>query len=85
MPEHDTLRRFIFEKLPVQGRHVHLDASWRAVLERQEYPAPVRALLGEAMAAAALLSATLKYDGRITLQIQGSGPVHLLWCSAPAT
>ena len=78
MPEHDTLRRFIFEKLPVQGRHVHLDASWRAVLERQEYPAPVRALLGEAMAAAALLSATLKYDGRITLQIQGSGPVHLL-------
>lgn len=78
MSEHDTLRRFIFETLPVQGRHVHLDASWRAALERQDYPAPVRGLLGEAMAAAALLSATLKFDGNITLQIQGSGPVHLL-------
>lgn len=78
MSEHDSLRRFIFESLPVQGRCVHLDASWRAVLERQAYPAPVRALLGQAMAATALLSATLKYDGSITLQIQGSGPVHLL-------
>jgi molecular chaperone Hsp33 len=78
MSEHDTLRRFIFERLPVQGRHVHLDASWRAALERQDYPAPVRALLGEAMAAAVLLSATLKFDGSITLQIQGTGPVHLL-------
>ena len=71
-------RRFLFEMLPVQGRYVHLDASWRAVLERQDYPAPVRALLGEAMAAMTLLSATLKYDGAITLQIQGNGPVHLL-------
>lgn len=78
MSEHDTLRRFIFDKLPVHGRHVHLDATWRAALERQDYPAPVRALLGEAMAAAALLSATLKFDGSITLQIQGTGPVHLL-------
>jgi molecular chaperone Hsp33 len=78
MSEHDTLRRFIFEELPVQGRHVHLDASWRAALERQDYPASVRALLGETMAAAALLSATLKFDGSITLQIQGTGPVHLL-------
>ena len=78
MSEHDTLRRFIFEALPVQGRHVHLDASWRAALERQDYPAPVRGLLGEAMAAAALLSATLKFDGNITLQIQGTGPVYLL-------
>src|SRR5690242_16229220 len=78
MTEHDTLRRFIFEQLPVQGRHVHLDASWRAALERQDYPAPVRGLLGEAMAAAALLSATLKFEGNITLQIQGTGPVHLL-------
>ena len=78
MPEHDTLRRFIFEKLPVQGRYVHLDASWRAVLERQDYPAPVRTLLGEAMAAMALLSTTLKFDGAITLQVQGNGPLHLL-------
>lgn len=76
--ERDTLWRFLFEHLPVQGRHVHLDASWRAVLERQNYPLAVRSLLGEAMAAAALLAATLKFDGTLTLQIRGRGPVHLL-------
>ena len=78
MNEHDTLRRFIFDQLSVQGRWVHLDASWRAALERQDYPEPVRALLGEAMAATALMSATLKFDGNLTLQLQGSGSVHLL-------
>ena len=76
--EHDTLRRFIFEQLPVQGRHVHLDASWRAVLEHRDYPAAVRGLLGEALAASALLAATLKFDGMLTLQIRGSGAVPLL-------
>ena len=76
--ERDTLRRFIFEQLPVQGRHVHLGASWRAVLELRDYPAAVRGLLGEALAASALLAATLKFDGMLTLQIRGDGPVPLL-------
>lgn len=78
LAEHDTLRRFLFEHLPVQGRHVRLDASWRAVLEHQAYPPAVRTLLGQAMAAAVLLAATLKFDGSLTLQIRGGGPVHLL-------
>lgn len=76
--ERDSLRRFIFEQLPVQGRHVHLDASWRAVLEHQNYPAAVRNLLGEACAASALLAATLKFDGMLTLQIRGGASVPLL-------
>lgn len=78
MPEHDTLRRFLFEHLPVQGRHVHLDASWLAMQQHQDYPAPVRELLGESLAAVALMAATLKFDGSLTLQIRGGGPVHLL-------
>lgn len=75
--ERDTLQRFIFEQAPVRGELAHLDASWRAVLERHDYPAPVRRLLGEMMAASALLASTLKFDGRLILQIQGSGPVSL--------
>lgn len=76
--ERDTLRRFMFEHLPVQGRHVHLDASWRAVLARRDYPPVARRLLGEAMAAATLLAATLKFDGQLTLQIRGGAPLSLL-------
>jgi molecular chaperone Hsp33 len=78
MADGDTLRRFLFEDFPVRGELVRLDASWRAVLERQDYPPAVRALLGEAMAAVVLLASTLKLDGMLTLQIQGDGDLHLL-------
>jgi molecular chaperone Hsp33 len=74
----DCLHRFVFEDTDVRGELVHLDASWRAVLERQDYPPPVRELLGEAMAAAVLLSATVKINGSLHLQVQGDGPVRLL-------
>ncbi len=74
----DSLQRFVFEGAPVRGEMVHLDATWRAVLERHEYPEPLRIALGELMAAAALLSATIKFTGSLILQIQGSGPVKLI-------
>ncbi len=74
----DALRRFMFEDFPVRGEIVRMEESWRAVLERQDYPPAVRAVLGEAMAATALLASTLKFDGSLTLQIQGEGDLHLL-------
>lgn len=74
----DVLQRFVFEHAPIRGEIVHLAASWRAVLERHDYPPAVRAVLGEMMAAAALLAATLKFDGALIMQMQGSGPVRLL-------
>lgn len=74
----DSLQRFILESTPVRGEIVHLDATWRAVLERRDYPEPLRDLLGEMMAASALLSATLKFDGAMIMQMQGEGPVQLL-------
>lgn len=80
----DCLHRFVFEHTDVRGELVHLDASWRAVLERQDYPPPVRDLLGEALAAAALLSATIKIDGSLQLQVQGDGPVTLLLAEVTA-
>ncbi len=78
MRDSDVLSRFVFEHAPVRGEIVHLDASFRAILERRVYPEPIRTVLGEFMAAAALLAATLKFDGRLILQIQGGGPLTLL-------
>jgi molecular chaperone Hsp33 len=74
----DTLQRFLFERFPVRGYLVHLDASWRALTEHHAYPLPVRDALGEAAAATMLLGATLKFEGMLTLQMQGPGPLHLL-------
>lgn len=74
----DSLHRFLFEGNQVRGEIVHLDATWRALQGSQDYPDVVRALLGEAAAASALLTPTLKFDGKLTLQVSGEGPVHLL-------
>lgn len=73
----DSLSNFLFENLDVRGELVHLDASWKQVLDRHEYPPVLRCLLGEMMAAAVLLIGTLKFNGKLTLQLKGDGPVTL--------
>jgi molecular chaperone Hsp33 len=77
----DELHKFIFEGLPVRGMLVRLGPSWREALRRREtrgaYAPPVRALLGEMAAAAALMQASIKFDGALILQVFGDGPVKL--------
>src|SRR4029453_6499912 len=78
MHDRDCLHRFLFERYPIRGHIVHLDASWRALLEHRDYPPSIRDTLGEAVAASVLLAATLKFDGTLSLQLQGQGPMHLM-------
>lgn len=78
MSNNDLLHRFVIENTRVRGEIVHLDTSWKTVLERYNYPKNVKNILGDAFAACALLSATIKYDGSLILQIRGDGPLHLL-------
>lgn len=78
MHDRDCLHRFLFEHYPIRGHIVHLDAAWRALLEQREYPHAIRDTLGEAVAASVLLAATLKFDGTLSLQLQGQGPMHLM-------
>jgi molecular chaperone Hsp33 len=74
----DTLQKFMFENAAVRGELVDISETWRQIQAKQEYPLPVRTLLGEMLAAAALLSANLKFNGSIIMQIHGDGPVRLL-------
>ncbi|ADE11562.1 Hsp33 family molecular chaperone HslO [Sideroxydans lithotrophicus] len=74
----DSLRRFLFEHAPIRGEIVRLDAVWQSVIERHNYPAVLRDLMGELCAATALLAATLKLQGSMVLQIHGKGAVKLL-------
>jgi molecular chaperone Hsp33 len=74
----DTLQRFLFEHAAVRGELVHLDSTFRAVRDTHDYPPAVRALLGEALAAAALLSASIKGHDSLIVQVQGDGPLHLV-------
>lgn len=74
----DTLQKFLFDAAPVRGELVRLESTWQEALARHEYPLPVRRLLGEMMAAAALLSANLKFNGALVMQLHGDGPVRML-------
>jgi molecular chaperone Hsp33 len=74
----DLVRRFIFEKRPVRGHWVRLEDAWRELRAHSAYPHPVQELLGQAVAAAVLLAATLKFRGTLTFQLQGDGAVRLL-------
>jgi molecular chaperone Hsp33 len=84
MHDSDCLHRFDFEHLPIRGLLIHLDTSWRALLEHRDYPAVIRDTLGEAVAASLLLAATVKFDGQLTLQMKGDGPMHLLLAQCTA-
>jgi molecular chaperone Hsp33 len=74
----DTLQKFIFDNAAVKGEFVELSDTWREIQQRHSYPPAVKTVLGEMLAAAALLSANLKFNGAIIMQIHGDGPVRLL-------
>lgn len=74
----------MLEQSHVRGEWVHLDQTWQDMLGRAAYPAFIKPVLGEAVTAAVLLSATIKHDGALILQIRGDGPVHLLVVQARA-
>ena len=74
----DRVRRFAFERYPIRGHSVRLGRAWLNLREHQDHPPAVQKLVGEAVSAAVLLAATLKFDGTLTLQLQGKGLVNLL-------
>lgn len=74
----NTVQRFIFENTDIRGELVSLNNSYVEALEAHEYPEVVRHFLGELVASAVLLSSTLKFEGLLTLQARGDGPLSLL-------
>jgi molecular chaperone Hsp33 len=77
MKKPDQLYRYLFEHYQVRGELVQLDETFHQMAAAQTYPEPVRQLLGELLVATSLLTATLKFSGAITVQLQGNGPVRL--------
>jgi len=74
----DQLSRYTFEEHDVRGELVQLTSSYQTLLRGHDYPAPVQELLGQMMAAVSLLTATLKFEGHIAVQLQGNGPLNFI-------
>ncbi|MCS2148960.1 Hsp33 family molecular chaperone HslO [Scandinavium manionii] len=77
MIQHDQLHRYLFENVAVRGELVTVSETLEQVLANHSYPQPVKNVLAELLVATSLLTATLKFAGDITVQLQGDGPMSL--------
>ena len=73
--QQDLLHRYLFNELDVRGELVQIESAYNEMIANHNYPQPVKALLGELLVATCLLTATLKFEGEIAVQLQGDGPV----------
>lgn len=74
----DLIQRFLFDDTDIRGELVRLDKTYSDTLAAHQYQPAVARLLGEFLAAAALLSATLKFQGTLTLQARSEGQLPLI-------
>ncbi|HEY2346026.1 MAG TPA: Hsp33 family molecular chaperone HslO [Xanthomonadaceae bacterium] len=75
----DVLLRFLLETSGVRGVLVRLTSTWQAVLERAPYPPAVAGCLGETLAATALMTGHAKIDGRLSVQLRGTGALRSMF------
>lgn len=78
MSSPDQIQRVLFEDADIRSVITGLQESYQQALERHQYPEQIRNILGQMMAAVSLLSATLKFDGRLMLQAQSENQVRTL-------
>lgn len=71
----DLLHRYLFDKHHVRGELVQINQSFNSMLTNHNYPDPVKRILGELLAVTSLMTAMLKFEGEISVQIQGDGPL----------
>lgn len=75
MSQFNVLNRYLFTDAHARGELVQLSSSFKSIIKNHNYPVGVEKLLGELLSATCLLTATLKFEGDITVQLQGDGPV----------
>jgi molecular chaperone Hsp33 len=75
MKNNDILQRFLFDGTGIRGEITTLESSYQNIVSQQNYQPAVAQLFGEFIAAASLLSATLKFPGIISIQARGDGPL----------
>ena len=75
----DFVTNFQIVERPVRGRAVRMaEGSLSPILHRHDYPKNLARILGEAVTLAALVGASLKFEGRLLVQAEGDGPVSML-------
>jgi len=76
--ELNEIQRFSFDNSNVRGERVILNQAYQEIIKRKHYPAPLENLLGEFVAAIALLRDIIKIDGVLSLQAKGEGDLSAI-------
>lgn len=74
----DSLQRFIFEHAEIRGEIARLEETYQTIVEQRPYPQQVKYILGEALVSCLLLVGSIKFEGELSLQFQGSEALSLL-------
>jgi len=74
----DSIQRFLFKDLDIRGQHLNIHQAWQKMIEDRHYPPALTQILGELTAVAIMLANGMKHQGKVSIQVQGSGPVHLM-------
>jgi molecular chaperone Hsp33 len=74
----NEVQSFLLEGRGIRGALVRLEETWQQVVAQHNYPADLRRLLGESIAATVLLASSMKAGPRVSLQLQGDGALKLL-------
>lgn len=74
----DTVLPFQLDRADIRGRLARVDGVLDKVLSQHNYPAPVEALVAEAVLLTAMIGQTLKLRWRLSLQVRGSGAARLI-------
>ncbi|RUR13803.1 Hsp33 family molecular chaperone HslO [Legionella sp. km772] len=78
MNQADTIQRFIFEHANIRGEVVHIEQTYKTIINQRDYPPMVKNLLGEAIISCLLLASSIKFEGSLNLQFQGDSRLSLL-------
>lgn len=74
----NEVQSFLFEDHGIRGALVRLTETWQQIIALHRYPTEVRALLADSVAATVLLANGLKYQPKVSIQLQGEGALRLL-------
>lgn len=73
----DQLQRFLFDDFEIRGEIAQGHETFQQCINNHNYPTEVANIIGELLMATTLLTATLKFEGKIAVQLQGDGPLNM--------
>jgi molecular chaperone Hsp33 len=74
----DKIHRFIFDAYAIRGEMIRLEESCQQMLKGHHYPEVIQSLLQQTAAASVMLATTLKFEGKISIQLTSQNAIKML-------